>query len=64
MIAEFLKLAGVKIDPKKVNEVTEYSLKKLNSLEQSFSGIASSLRDLVELKKEEIEILKKRGKNV
>lgn len=54
MLNQILKMAGVNIDPKKINQITEFTLEKLNSLEQALTGIDASLKDIV-------EELKKRG---
>ncbi len=58
-LIKFLMGMGVNIDPKKVNEVTEFTLKKLVNIEQAFTGIDAKLGDLVELEKEKVELLKK-----
>lgn len=56
------KLLGFKLDPQKVNAYADVMLKKLSSIEQSFTGISLSLADLVDLKKQEIELLKRQVK--
>jgi hypothetical protein len=56
------KLLGFKLDPQKVNAYADVIMKKVSAIEQAFTGIDTSLKDLVDLKKQEIELLKKQVK--
>jgi len=58
MLDQILKLAGVNIDPKKVDELVNWATAKLQNIEtlqvakvKALEDIAGSLRDIVELSK-------------
>jgi len=60
MLDQIIKSLGIKIDPEKVNKLIEYVVTGLEEIKKNSGEQASALRDLVELKKEELNLLKKK----
>lgn len=59
---DIAKLLGINVDPKKVNEVITFAMIKLTEIEQRATLIEAHLADMVELKKQELEILARQVK--